>query len=321
MPKQYGQSGRVRLLDGQPWDIEITEPGGHREPYTTQLLRAGDPRQGGVRRVDIGPFTPTYADLDHTLGLLGLVRGGTERSGTLEAGKVLELFRWHHGPRDDPAAKRAAVRLALSRGVESLTVTLPVAEAGRLRTALLDEIAREGDSFRAEELVELAAALDEADGVRVLLSVLQATDLPGELRRGRYSAPDQEVSPELDRLAALIEQSRFSSGPWQSLRQTLQDTLRAALAHPGAQGLAARDELLELLARFAWAHRGATRADDTEQQRLQAERSPVPEAASPARPVPDRPLLDQAVRDRPALDEAVVAPVRRARRRWPFTRR
>ncbi|WP_369244322.1 hypothetical protein [Streptomyces sp. R41] len=294
--ERHRQSGGVRLIDGEPWEIEITEPGEAREPYRTALVRAGDPKPRGFRRADTGPFTPTYADLDHTLGFLGLVRGGPERSGDLEVGKMLELFRWYYVRDEDLAARRAAVELALSRGVEALSVTLPVAEAGQLRQALLDTMGRLGDPFRTEELADLAAAIDAADGVRVLLPVLQATHLPSELRGNRYGEPDEEVSPELNRLAELIEQGQFTSGRWQSVRQPLRDALRDALSLPGAEGLAARDELLDVVERFARAHRSATRADDTEQQRLQALLNPAPE-------------------------DAVAPPAPRARRRWSFPRR
>ncbi|MDG4858715.1 hypothetical protein P8605_11225, partial [Streptomyces sp. T-3] len=69
-----------------------------------------------------------------------------------------------------------------------------------------------------------------------------------------------------------VEQARLSSGPWPAPREALQAALRQALAQPGAEGLAARDELLDVVGRFVAVHKAATSADDAEQQRLQAER-------------------------------------------------
>nr|WP_143668556.1 hypothetical protein [Streptomyces sp. Alain-F2R5] len=75
----------------------------------------------------------------------------------------------------------------------------------------------------------------------------------------------------IDRLRQCIDQARPVTGPWPHVRDTLQDALREALSRPGAAGLAARDELLDLVRGFADVHRTATAADDVEQRRLQAE--------------------------------------------------
>ena len=64
-----------------------------------------------------------------------------------------------------------------------------------------------------------------------------------------------------------------TAADWPRVRDALQTALREALSRPGAQGLAARDELLDLIGRFADTHRTATAADDAAQQRLQAERA------------------------------------------------
>ncbi|MGW0605354.1 hypothetical protein [Streptomyces sp. NPDC002640] len=103
-------------------------------------------------------------------------------------------------------------------------------------------------------------------------------------RRGPATDAPPEAGTELDVVAFDAgpprtsgtgpdpEEARPVTRPWQQVRDAVHGALREALSRPGRQGLAARDELLDVLRTFADVHRDATAADDEEQRRLQAAR-------------------------------------------------
>lgn len=175
-------------------------------------------------------------------------------------------------------------RGALDREAGTIALELRPTEVGELRRAaegLRDALS----DWERGPVDALRAALDEADPTTVLLSASHAGSLwylLGESGRHKQ-ALDEDSVRALDHLArSLAEHSRPVTGPWPHVVETLRTALREALTRPGAEGLAARDELLALVLGFADAHRTATAADDEEQRRLQAER-PEPEHPGPTR--------------------------------------
>jgi hypothetical protein len=54
----------------------------------------------------------------------------------------------------------------------------------------------------------------------------------------------------------LVEEGRVRRSVWPAVQEALRQATREALARPGAEGLAARDELLDAVRRFADLHLG-----------------------------------------------------------------
>ncbi|MGA5451886.1 hypothetical protein ACPCVO_35155 [Streptomyces umbrinus] len=182
-------------------------------------------------------------------------------------GTELPVFTWYQV--EDPATAQGAIDLALARGMSAAAVTLPAIEVAELHTALSD-LAHTAPPSPAATLHHLQNRLTAAQVIlRLPLRDLYALErLPVALRnQGR---DDGTAESRLQRFLQHAGQGWLTTGTWPALRDALADALRLALTQPGAEGLAARDDLLAVVTQFVEAHRQATNADDTEQQRLQA---------------------------------------------------
>ncbi|MFC5245292.1 hypothetical protein [Streptomyces atrovirens] len=158
---------------------------------------------------------------------------------------------------------------------ETVVVRFPPMEMAGIRRALEDlrsMAAADGRHLEGERLSSLMECMETADTVAVPIpvDVLRSLKWSLELHDHR-TGPGEESVRALNLLWHRVDQARPLAGPWPRVRDTLQDALREALSRPGAEGLTARDELLDLVRRFADMHRTATAADDVEQRRLQAE--------------------------------------------------
>jgi len=255
--------GRARLEDGR-LTVRILTKDGPRTEFSVELAT------GLVRGL-------RWAEIDRELRRYGYERNEPSSDGRPHDGAEFAVAGWSqdrsHGPRG-----------ALDREAGTVALELRPTEAGEIRRAVegLRDVLSDWDRG---PLDALRTALDEADPTTVLLSASHAGSLWhlfGESDRYRPTL-DEDAVRALDHLARhLAEHSRPVTGPWPHLRATLRTALREALTRPGAEGLAARDELLALVLGFAHAHRTATAADDEEQRRLQAER------AEPEHPGPPR---------------------------------
>ncbi|MGW4033201.1 hypothetical protein ACWEFL_28555 [Streptomyces sp. NPDC004838] len=216
----------------------------------------------------------TWEEIDQSLARYGYARQGPPPSAIPRDGVEFDVVGWR---RD----------FGLSHGVwerdEDLVVAvpLPLNRVGDFRRAL-DEL---GDGWRwhEDEITALKVQLDEMNPTIVLLSAEAADALRFALDRTarRRERSDEGRDQVLEDLHASLNRAYPVSGPWPLVRDALHTALREALSGPGAQGLAARDELLDLISRFAETHRTATASDDADQLRLQAERT-APEPPDPA---------------------------------------
>ncbi|MFJ6915833.1 hypothetical protein ACIQUX_18040 [Streptomyces sp. NPDC101133] len=158
---------------------------------------------------------------------------------------------------------------------ETVVASFPPTEVAEMRRSLEDLRRLATDNGRhaeCERLSSLMACMETAETVEVPIPVDVLQSVKWSLGLHSYRAGLSEESVRaLNRLRHCIDQARPLTGPWPRVRDTLQDALREALSRPGAEGLTARDELLDLVRRFADIHRTATAADDVEQRRLQAE--------------------------------------------------
>ncbi|MFI0468293.1 hypothetical protein ACH347_29780 [Saccharopolyspora sp. 5N102] len=163
------------------------------------------------------------------------------------------------GPQPDTVAVSLPPRevAGMQRALESRTAGLRWSNA-ELAASLIDRM-------NTAESVTVRIPIDELRRLKDLLSDLSY-----------WSAESDDSVASLDNLRHHLDLARPVAGPWPRVRDILQDALGEALSRPGAEGLAARDELLDIVRRFADTHRTATAADDEEQRRLQAEQ-PEPE--------------------------------------------
>ncbi|UUU44947.1 hypothetical protein [Streptomyces sp. NBC_00162] len=173
------------------------------------------------------------------------------------------------------------------RRPDAVAVSLPPAEVGDIRRALEALAGGAGYSGDAERAAAVIARMDEAEAVTVLLpaddKVLQS--LLGQPARCGVHVSEDSVQA-LDNLRRHLALARPVTGTWFRVRDTLQDALRETLSRPGAEGLAARDELIDVVSRFVDTYRTATAADDVEQCRLQAERPQPDDQTPPLGPAP-----------------------------------
>ncbi|GHD07551.1 hypothetical protein GCM10010313_26840 [Streptomyces violarus] len=246
--------GRARLEAGHPWSLQITYAQGRQEV-----------------RLSSGEEAPTWDEIDRCLAEKGFDRTGTMPCRAPEAGDEFDVVGW-----SSPSSRRSGWREedGERNGPQYLTVALPVAEVGEIRRAL-DALHAHSDRPRqTAAIAALIEALDAVDTVPVTLPAASAKALHHAVSVIGYWTKGLEgdtlrVAGDLCRY---LSRSQPTIGPWPHIRDALQDSLREALSRPGAEGLAARDELLAVLRSFTHAHQTATRADDTEQRRLQMER-------------------------------------------------
>ncbi|MBC9712846.1 hypothetical protein H9Y04_09700 [Streptomyces sp. TRM66268-LWL] len=263
----------ARLVAGDPWTAEVAVPGA-RWPDRCRIEREGD---SILQREGPPSAAPPLRDIDRALGRAGYVRAAGALTGEPVDGAGFEVIDFRSGGADPDgaAAEQAATELALARGASAVVMTLPAAEVPRLRAALAEALpAVRGDAMAAyvryvdRRLDAATTDVRMTAWVHELLLMALTDAIPP--RAG--DATETDTAAEVRRLIEHAQQARFTTGPWPAPREALQAALRQALAQPGAEGLAARDELLDVVGRFVAAHRTATRADDAEQQRLQAER-------------------------------------------------
>ncbi|MER7173256.1 hypothetical protein [Streptomyces mesophilus] len=256
--QRYG----ARLRAGRPWAVDIAVPGGDR-PLSCNVLAEGD--------------ALILADIDLALGDLGFVRAGFVEPGALVDGLGFEVIDFcpQDADPDGPSAEQAAAELALARGTRAVIVSIPACEADRVRETLAEVLGRrnrQGSSSNGS-LRFVADRVDAATVEMVLPASLYERALGALERAGAHSADAARRDPIQHLLELAGAGARLSNGPWPAPREALQAALRQALDRPGAEGLAARDELLDVVGRFVEVHRTATRADDAEQRRLQAGRN------------------------------------------------
>ncbi|MFF9803646.1 hypothetical protein ACF1G5_00695 [Streptomyces coeruleorubidus] len=248
--------GRARLEAGRPWSLRITYAQGLR-----------------VVRLSSGDEAPTWDEIDRCLAEEGYDRRSPAPCRTPEAGDEFDVMGWS-SPSSTRSRRWEKDRERAGRP-QDLTVALPLVEVGEIRRAL--------DALRAHlpwpekvaPVTALIEALDAEDAVRVTLPAATVSALHHTVSMiGPWT---DWLDGDTVRLAGVLSghlsRAQPSVGPWPHVRDTLQDALREALSRPGAEGLAARDELLALLLSFADVHRTATTADDREQGRLQMERT------------------------------------------------
>ncbi|MFC8096859.1 hypothetical protein [Streptomyces sp. NPDC057301] len=248
--------GSARLEEGRPWRVEITYANGRHALHLSS-----------------GAAAPTWDEIDRSLAESGCARTQAAPRRAPRAGDEFEVVGW--------SSYAPGGRLPWDEDREwagpaqDITVALPSAQVGEIRRALDTLGAHFSRPERTERVSALLAGLDAVDTVTVTLPAATARDLHyalsaiGPLTEG-LDGDTVRVAGDLARHLAVAHPA---GGPWPHVRETVQDALREALSRPGAEGLAARDELLALLGRFAGAHRTATAADDAEQGRLQAERT------------------------------------------------
>ncbi|MFF7983110.1 hypothetical protein ACFZDK_29000 [Streptomyces sp. NPDC007901] len=256
--------GRARLEESGSWSIRI-DMDVHR---STRLWM----RPAGT--------TPTWAEVDRALAHAGYTREGPASAAEPRDGTEFTVRGWVPLPgrrrfREEPDTETGS-------RTDTVAVSLPATEVAGTREAL--DALQASSSWPRSELVALRKALDEAGTVTVLLPVDVASSLLSTLmaiESWRTKIGDDAVHALRD-LYHRLEHGRLVADSSPRVADTLRTALREALSRPGAEGLAARDELLDVIGRFADAHRTATAADDAVQQRLQAERA-EPEAPGTAR--------------------------------------
>jgi hypothetical protein len=213
--------------------------------------------QGVSFRCDLGngppSAPPTWEEIDRRLADSGYTRKGPLPSAVPAEGVEFDVVGWV-----------SDYRPRYSGGGEPdeepglLAVPLPLLRAGAIRQAL--DGLRDASPWYEDEIMSLMTRLDEAGPVTVLLSAHEASSLRSLVSKVEFLR--REFNPgavgALEDLQGSLESAFPVSGPWPHVRDTLQTALREALSRPGAEALAARDELLDLIVRFAEAHRTAT---------------------------------------------------------------
>ncbi|MFJ8595162.1 hypothetical protein [Streptomyces sp. NPDC093598] len=251
--------GRARLEAGCPWSLQITCAESSQEV-----------------RLSFGDDAPTWDEIDRCLAEKGYDRSEPVPCRAPETGDEFDVVGWSSPA--SPAFRRSGGQeedRERDGPPQDLTVALPVVEVGEIRRALDALRARSDRPRQTAAIAALIEGLDAMGTVPVTLPTATADALHHAVSVIGYWTEGLEgdtlgVAGDLCRY---LSSSQPTVGPWPHIRDTLQDALREALSRPGAEGLAARDELLALLRGFTDAHRTATRADDREQGRLQMERT------------------------------------------------
>ncbi|GAA2345437.1 hypothetical protein GCM10010416_79070 [Streptomyces caniferus] len=254
--------GRARLKPGRPWRIEIELEA---EWMGISVLREGEawPRE----REGLPLPAPAWGDIDRHLADKGCARKGPLPAAAPEGGMEFDVLCFGHALGSWPGADGGR------RPPDTIAVSLPPMEVGDMQRALGSLAAGLSSRRDAELVASLMARINEAGAVTVQFPVDRVWSLQRLLRSPAYRGDLSEDSARaLDNLNRHFDTARPVTGPWPQVRDALQDALRDALSRPGAGGLAARDELLDIVRRFVDTHRTATAADDVEQRRLQAER-------------------------------------------------
>lgn len=258
--------GRAQLSASGSWAVGITMSG----------------RRSVSLRIRPADAVPTWDEVDQVLAREGFTRTESAPSAVPSDGTPFTVrgwFRWSRRrrfpdePDTDPGSRP-----------DTVAVTLPASEVAGIREAL--DALRSAQPWRQNGFAAVRTGLDEADTVTLLLAADEVGSLLSDLmviESWRSKIGDGAVRA-LRELHRHLERGRPVADTWPRVTDTLQAALREALSHPGAEGLAARDELLDIIGRFADAHRTATAADDAVQQRLQAERTERPERAEPEAP-------------------------------------
>ncbi|MEU1936522.1 hypothetical protein ACH49O_24970 [Streptomyces coeruleorubidus] len=260
--------GRARLEAGRAWSLQITYAQGWR-----------------VVRLSSGDDAPTWDEIDRCLAEKGYDRTSPAPCRAPEAGDEFDVMGWSSP--SYPRSRRREKDHERPGPPQDLTIALPLAEVGEIRRALDAMQARLPWPEKAAPVTALIEALDAEDPVRVTLPAATVSALHHTVSMiGPWT---DWLDGDTVRLAGVLSRhlsrAQPSVGPWPHVRDTLQDALREALSRPGAEGLAARDELLAFLLTFADVHRTATTADDMEQRRLQMEQT----AAERTEPQPQEP--------------------------------
>ncbi|KUL43490.1 hypothetical protein [Streptomyces regalis] len=248
--------GSARLEAGRPWRVEITYARGWH-----------------ALRLSSGGAAPTWDEIDRFLAESGYARTAPAPCRAPRAGDEFDVVGWSgHAPGGSLRREKDPERAGPAQDV---TVALPLVEVGEIRRALDALRAHLPRPEQTARISALIAALDAVDTVTVALPAATAGALHHTLSViGPWTEGlDDDTARVVGDLARYVGMSQPGAGPWRHVRGTLQDALREALSRPGAEGLAARDELLTVLRRFTDAHAAATAADDAEQRRLQAERA------------------------------------------------
>jgi hypothetical protein len=259
--------GTAQLRAGRPWAIRIGARWGGASIMMYE--RNGD---------GPAPAAPSWADIDRHLSRSGYARRDPAPSTAPEDGLEFDVVGWdrtYQSRRFREERERETVALP-----DMVAVPLPPGEVAGIRQAL--------DAWQAlrpwwpDAIAALRTGLDEAGPVTVMLSADAASSLQSALEGiDGWSGQIGENSLRVLRdLRDHLDRGHSAPDTWPLVRDTLRTALREALSRPGAEGLAARDELLDVIGRFADAHRTATAADDAVQQRLQTERA-EPEQRTP----------------------------------------
>ena len=255
--------GRAQLSASGSWTVGITMSGGR---SVSLWIRPAD-------------AVPTWDEIDRVLAREGFTRTESAPSAVPRDGTPFTVRGWFRlsgrrrfpdEPDTDPGSRS-----------DTVAVTLPASEVAGIREALDD--LRSAQPWRQDGFAAVRTALGEADTVTVLLAADVASSLLSTLmaiESWRTEIGDDAVRALRD-LYHRLEHGRLVADSSPRVTDTLRTALREALSHPGAEGLTARDELLDVIGRFADAHRTATAADDAVQQRLQAERTERAEPEAP----------------------------------------
>jgi hypothetical protein len=279
--------GTARLERGRPWVVSIKIRNEERtlpRPREIKVLREGE----ALPKEREGPPlpAPAWADIDRCLAEQACARKGPVPSAAPEDGIEFDVlfFVGKFRSRLDPYDERGQWL------ADTVAVSLPAAEVGDIRRALEDlATSLPGRYVVIGDIASLLAHLDKAEAATVQLPVHLADSLHWRLQQ--YLSGENSARA-LNNLVHYIDLAHPVTGSWPRVRDTLQDALREALSRPGAEGLAARDELLDIARRFADTHRTATAADDMEQRRIQAERpEPEDQDQPPAGPEDPRPRI------------------------------
>ncbi|MFJ7076849.1 hypothetical protein [Streptomyces sp. NPDC098781] len=250
------QPGRARLEEGRPWQVVITFAHGW-----------------SALRLPSGGEAPTWDEIDRFLAEDGYGRTEAAPGRAPRGGDEFDVAGWspHLGrwpPWDDSEGAGPP---------RDVAVTLPLVEVGEIRRALDALSAHLVRPEQTARVTALIAGLDAIGTVTVTLPEATATALrfTTSLVGDRTEGLDGGTVHAIGALTRYLGSTQPVAGPWPRVRATLRDALREALSLPGAEGLAARDELLAVLRGFADAHATATAADDAQQRDLQAERAGV----------------------------------------------
>ncbi|MDG4858716.1 hypothetical protein P8605_11230, partial [Streptomyces sp. T-3] len=213
--QRYG----ARLRADRPWVIEVAVPG-RSWPARCSILTSENrlPESAGP------PLpAPALADVDRALGDAGYVRTLPIGPQALVDGAEFEVLDCQSGGEDQDGrvAEQAATELALARGARAVTVSVPAAEAGRMRVAL-EEVYQylEGSAY-VDDMRFLTRRLNAAV-VDVMLPARVYDACLDALYRAAESGADELGRDRARHVIEYVEQARLSSGPWPAPREALQ---------------------------------------------------------------------------------------------------